>query len=388
MSPLSTLALSASTCIFALLSASATVVESQIHDPICVQIAHTISSASDVYYFGDAKYTQGIEHWASSSTQMSKCVVEPGSAIDVGIILGIVGSTGTPFAVKGGGHTSNPGFSSTSGVHISMTRFNEVTYDPDTQTVVLGAGLIWDDVYDQLDRFGVNVVGGRVSGVGIAGFILGGGYSWKTNQYGLTVDTVTAFELVKPSGCIANVTHDSDPQLFFGLKGGFNNFLNPVDRGRFCPLSLEDITPNVLEAMANETKFWGPRLEALDSAVLSYSIDPFLPSILTHNLPGQVSAYPPSRRKAFLPGDIYFSWFSPTSDASMVQAAKQSAQQLAKIATAEGQGLVLNAPKYPNYAITGTPLEEMYGANVPKLRALKILVDPTNVMGLAGVWKF
>ena len=50
--------------------------------------------------------------------------------------------------------------------------------------------------------------------------------------------------------------------------------------------------------------------------------------------------------------------------------------------------VVLDAPKYPNYAITGTPLEEMYGANVPKLRALKILVDPTNVMGLAGGWKF
>lgn len=44
------------------------------------------------------------------------------------------------------------------------------------------------------------------------------GYSWKSNQYGLTIDTVTAFELVKPNGQVINVTEASDPNLFFGLK--------------------------------------------------------------------------------------------------------------------------------------------------------------------------
>ena len=44
------------------------------------------------------------------------------------------------------------------------------------------------------------------------------GYSWKSNQYGLTVDTVTAFELVKPDGNVVTVTKASDPELFFGLK--------------------------------------------------------------------------------------------------------------------------------------------------------------------------
>ncbi len=56
-----------------------------------------------------------------------------------------------------------------------MTRFNEVTYDPATQTAVIGAGNIWDDVYELLNAQGVNVVGGRVTGVGVAGLTLGGG---------------------------------------------------------------------------------------------------------------------------------------------------------------------------------------------------------------------
>jgi FAD/FMN-containing dehydrogenase len=79
--------------------------------------------------------------------------------------------------VKGGGHTSNPGFSSTPGVQIAMSRFSDIIYDAASQTVTIGAGLIWDDVYAALEPHGVNVVGGRVTGVGVAGFILGGGTS-------------------------------------------------------------------------------------------------------------------------------------------------------------------------------------------------------------------
>ena len=44
------------------------------------------------------------------------------------------------------------------------------------------------------------------------------GFSFKSNQYGLTVDTVTAFELAKPNGQVVTVTQTSDPELFFGLK--------------------------------------------------------------------------------------------------------------------------------------------------------------------------
>jgi FAD/FMN-containing dehydrogenase len=50
-----------------------------------------------------------------------------------------------------------------------------VKYSAETQTVSVGAGLFWDDVYDALTPYNVTVVGGRSSGVGVAGFTLGGG---------------------------------------------------------------------------------------------------------------------------------------------------------------------------------------------------------------------
>lgn len=63
------------------------------------------------------------------------------------------------------------------------------------------------------------MVGGRVTGPGVAGLTLGGGFSWwvpkyflvrceqgltpsrKTNQYGLACDTVQAYNVVLPVSC-------------------------------------------------------------------------------------------------------------------------------------------------------------------------------------------
>ena len=77
--------------------------------------------------------------------------------------------------MKGGGHATNPGFSSTTGVQISMSRFNETNVNSMSGTVEVGPGLIWDQVYTTLGPTGVNVVGGRIPGVGVAGLTLGGG---------------------------------------------------------------------------------------------------------------------------------------------------------------------------------------------------------------------
>ena len=68
--------------------------------------------------------------------------------------------------VKSGGHAYNLNFSSTLGIQIAMSKFNNISYDAEQNTVTLGTGLTWDQVYDALDPLGVNVVGGRINGVG------------------------------------------------------------------------------------------------------------------------------------------------------------------------------------------------------------------------------
>ena len=52
----------------------------------------------------------------------------------------------------------------------------------------------------------------------MGGLSLGGGYSWKTDQFGLTIDTIVAYDVVLPTGQQKHVTNASDPDLFFALK--------------------------------------------------------------------------------------------------------------------------------------------------------------------------
>jgi FAD/FMN-containing dehydrogenase len=126
-----------------------------------------------------------------------------------------------------------------------MARFRRVIYDSVQGTARIGAGLDWDSVYEALEPHGVTVVGGRVPGVGVAGFTLGGGlstrspmilemfklrscsgYSWKSNQHGLSLDNVLEYALVLPNGTFTRVTEASEPDLFFALRGGGNNFVS------------------------------------------------------------------------------------------------------------------------------------------------------------------
>ena len=77
--------------------------------------------------------------------------------------------------MKSGGHASNPGFSSTPGVQIALSRFNDTKVNVDNGTVEVGPALTWDEVYRTLAPIGMSVVGGRIPGIGVAGLTLGGG---------------------------------------------------------------------------------------------------------------------------------------------------------------------------------------------------------------------
>ncbi|KAF8724704.1 hypothetical protein AX14_008667 [Amanita brunnescens Koide BX004] len=461
---------------------------------VCAEISSEISTQSEVFYPDSVHYNHDIYHWARSSSAFSACTVEPGTAEDVGKILQILGRTRTPFGVKSGGHSANPGFSSSEGVLIAMYRFNNVIYDPVSKTADIGTGLIYDDVYAALAPYGVSVLGGRVSGLGVGGFALGGGYSWKSNQHGLAVDSITAYELVKPDGNVVIVTEASGSELFFGLKGGFNNF-GIVTRVvmktypqtlvwggviEYSALAIPEVTEAVVKFSAENTDpkaciitaytciateatsiitqiiyYDGPnqpegifddflKIPALTSnigtrslhehtklsptnvtadvdfggvfhtvpllyyssrvmqvildevftrctdltlaaaPIMSYNIEPFLPSFLKHGT--QQTAYPPMRDISYQPFNIFFSWSLDVLDDVVFNSIKETANRIRNAAIEDGQDIA-NAPLYPNYAIFDTPLENMYGGNVDRLKALKQAVDPSNVMGLAGGWK-
>ena len=55
-----------------------------------------------------------------------------------------------------------------------MSDVSQITLSEDKSFVSIGPGCHWEDVYRELERHELTVVGGRVAGVGVGGLMLGG----------------------------------------------------------------------------------------------------------------------------------------------------------------------------------------------------------------------
>jgi hypothetical protein len=99
----------------------------------------------------------------------------------------------------------------------------EVTVDPVARSVRVGAGVSWSEVTDALAPHGLVGRAGSSGSVGVAGFTLGGGYSWLARRHGLAANSVTAVELVTGDGVLHRVDALTEPELFWAVRGGGAN---------------------------------------------------------------------------------------------------------------------------------------------------------------------
>jgi hypothetical protein len=116
---------------------------------------------------------------------------------------------------------------------------------------------------------------------------------------------------------------------------------------------------------------------------LLLTLEPFDKGLFSH---GYGSAYPFDRSHAVFPSAVSVQFLNASLDDTMVFALRNISAAIHAAALADGQ--VSQVAKYPNYALFGTPLEDMYAGNVEKLRKIRAAVDSENVMGLTGGWKF
>jgi FAD/FMN-containing dehydrogenase len=106
------------------------------------------------------------------------CSVKPESAHDVSRILKIARSKQCPFAVASGGHMCWKGSSNIDGGFvIDLRALNQIDISPERQVVQLGPGATWVNVYAAMEPYNISTTGGRISPVGVGGFLLGGQFS-------------------------------------------------------------------------------------------------------------------------------------------------------------------------------------------------------------------
>lgn len=107
---------------------------------------------------------------------------------------------------------------------VALSGFTNITLASDLGTVEAGPALNWYDLNSFLEPYGKVVIGGRLKTIGVSGLTLGGGISYFTAKYGFAMDNVASYEVVTAGGKVVTASETSNPDLFWALKGGGNNF--------------------------------------------------------------------------------------------------------------------------------------------------------------------
>jgi hypothetical protein len=129
------------------------------------------------------------------------------------------------FAVRGAGQQPALGCNNIDrGITVDLRKLTGVRIKKEDDTVSIGAGERWGQVYSILQEQGLAVTGSRSSLGGIGGLSLSGGLSFFSSREGFITDNVVNFEVVLASGEVVNANLADNKDLFICLRGGGNNF--------------------------------------------------------------------------------------------------------------------------------------------------------------------
>ena len=145
-------------------------------------------------------------------------------AADVSAAVGFAREMGLEISIRGGGHNIAGRSVTDGGLMIDLAEMKGMYVDPGARTMRAQGGVIWSEFNRETAVHDLAVTGGAISTTGIAGLTLGGGLGWLMGIHGLAADNLLSVELVNADGAVLNVTAESDPDLFWALRGGGGNF--------------------------------------------------------------------------------------------------------------------------------------------------------------------
>jgi len=193
------------------------------------QLSHTETASLAAKVVGpvllpsDAGYETECATFNLMSDVRPAVAVGAASAADVVAAVRFAAARNLPVAVLATGHQMVR--SAQGAVLINMSRLNTVSIEADRAVARVQGGVRWRQVLDEADKSGLAPVSGTSPTVGVTGYHLGGGASpIMGRRYGYAAEHVRSLEIVTADGEPRRVTAESEPDLFWALRGGKGNF--------------------------------------------------------------------------------------------------------------------------------------------------------------------
>ena len=204
--------------------------------------APLLASLKNPYFLGDTVGLTQTLGWVDAWTAMpSAYAVSAQTTRDVVAAVNFAREHRLRLVVKGGGHSYQGTSNAADSLLIWTRRMNAITMHDafvaegcnaaPQRAVTVEAGAMWAQVYQAVStRGGGYVQGGGCLSVGVAGLIQSGGFGSFSKAFGLASASLLQAEVVTADGAVRIANACTNPELFWGLKGGGGGSLGVVTR--------------------------------------------------------------------------------------------------------------------------------------------------------------
>ena len=179
-----------------------------------------------VHVPGDPGYDAARVAWNLAVDQRPAAVALPRTAAEVSTLVRLAAECGLRVAPQSTGHNAGPlaaqGLDDV--VIVRTAEMSSAVADPGRGIVRVAGGTVWEPAVDAAAAHGKAVLHGSSPDVGIAGYSLGGGIGWYARKLGLATNSLTAVELVVADGSLVRADAQTNPELFWAVRGGGGNF--------------------------------------------------------------------------------------------------------------------------------------------------------------------
>lgn len=210
-------------------------------DAACAQV---LKQLDNPFAVGDNPALTQTSGWTDAWTsQPSAYAVAAESTADVVAAIDFARQHHLRLVVKGGGHSYQGTSDAPDSLLVWTRHMNQVSlhdafvpqgcagHVAPQAAVSVQAGAMWIDAYDAVTtRGGRYVQGGGCTTVGVAGLVQSGGFGSFSKRWGTAASNLLEAEAVTADGQVRIANARTNPELFWGLKGGGGGSLGVVTR--------------------------------------------------------------------------------------------------------------------------------------------------------------
>ena len=179
-----------------------------------------LSIAGRVATPSDSDWDAARAAWNLAADQNPVAVAFAESADDVAKVVTFAGRNDLKVAGQGTGHGAVALGALDDTILLKTERMRGVQVDADSQTATIEAGVLGEELGAAAQIEGMCSMPGSSPNVGVVGYTLGGGLSWLARRYGFACNRVNAIDVVTADGEQRRVDAESEPELFWAMRGG------------------------------------------------------------------------------------------------------------------------------------------------------------------------